>query len=72
MTRSIFTPEKLAYFVDGLLMGIKIANECETVLKIMQRANNTTDDVTVEIDAGIKILLALTAELRGAALESNG
>ena len=53
-------------------MVIKIANECETVLKIMQRANNTTDDVTVEIDAGIKILLALTAELRGAALESNG
>ncbi|WP_305817512.1 hypothetical protein [Photobacterium leiognathi] len=47
-----------------------IAKEIETVLKIMQRANSSDDDVKVEIDAGIKILLSLNAELKSTTTSS--
>lgn len=39
-------------------------DEMEAILNVMRRANDTGDDVRVEIGSGLNLLQALLAEIR--------
>ncbi|HIF9551154.1 TPA: hypothetical protein ACX6S2_003478 [Photobacterium damselae] len=43
---------------------VKISSEMLTILQVMKRANETGDNVHVEMDAGITLLISLAAELK--------
>jgi hypothetical protein len=42
----------------------KKCDEIEAILSVMRRANDTGDDVRIEIGSGLNLLQALIAELR--------
>ncbi|MGL1204454.1 hypothetical protein ACSTK6_01585 [Vibrio parahaemolyticus] len=42
----------------------KKCDEMEAILNVMRRANDTGDDVRIEIGSGLNLLQALIAELR--------
>ncbi|ENB2089524.1 hypothetical protein R7Q48_22745 [Vibrio sp. 378] len=42
----------------------KTCDEMDSILNIMRRANNTGDDVRIEIESGLNLLEAVVAELR--------
>ncbi len=43
----------------------KKCDEMMSILNVMRRANDTGDDVRIEIDSGLNLLESIVSELRG-------